>query len=293
MKPIITTPLSGKARIFYLFLFSFVGLFVAGGMMQFFSVVFGLNDFVNPWYIRLNTFLQSLLIFFFPAYFVAWMGGSRPSSFLRLQKSDKLAFGIGMAVFIFIAAMPMVSFLTRLNEQMQLPESLKSIEQWMQRTEDQAAAATEILLSGKNVGGLIVNFLLIGVFAALAEEFFFRGVLQQSFAEMLKNEHGAVWIAAFLFSAMHLQFYGFLPRLVLGVLLGYLFLYGRNLWLPIAAHFFNNAFTLLVIFFFGETDFMQRIENQPLTLEFGCWAAISLIVTLFLFRFYKKRMEDV
>ncbi len=190
-------------------------------------------------------------------------------------------------------AMPMVSFLTRLNEQMQLPESLKSIEQWMRQTEDQAAAATEILLSGKNVGVLMVNLLLIGVFAAVAEECFFRGVLQQSCVEIVKNKHAAVWITAFIFSVMHLQFYGFLPRLVLGVLLGYLFLYGRSLWIPIAAHFFNNAFTLLVIFFFGETDFMRQIENRPLTLGFGCFAAISLMVTLFLFRFYKKRMENV
>jgi len=293
MKPIITTPLSGKARIFYLFLFSFVGLFVSVGIMEFFSIIFTFNDPLDSWYIRLNMFLQSLLMFFFPAYVVAGMGGAHPSSFLRLQKSDKLFFAIGFAVLIFVMSMPMVSFLTRLNEQMQLPESLKSIEQWMRQTEDQAAAATEILLSGKNVGVLMVNLLLIGVFAAVAEECFFRGVLQQSCVEIVKNKHAAVWITAFIFSVMHLQFYGFLPRLVLGVLLGYLFLYGRSLWIPIAAHFFNNAFTLLVIFFFGETDFMRQIENRPLTLGFGCFAAISLMVTLFLFRFYKKRMENV
>jgi len=291
MKPIIVTE-SGKARIFYLFLFSFVGMFVAGGIMQFLTLVFGFGDSSNPWFIRLNTFLQSLLMFFFPAYCVAGMSESGPSRFLCLQKSAKLSSAIGFSVLIFVVAMPMVSFLMQWNQQMHLPESLKSIEQWMRQMEDAAATTTEILLEEKSVWVLMANLLLIGVFAAFSEEFFFRGVLQQSLSEMVKNKHAAVWITAFLFSVMHLQFYGFFPRLVLGVLLGYLFLYGRNLWIPIAAHFFNNALSILTVFFFNETDFMQRLENQALTLEFGCGAAISLIVTLFLFLLYKKRMED-
>jgi membrane protease YdiL (CAAX protease family) len=292
MKPIIATE-SGKVRIFYLFFFSLVGMFVAGGIRQFFSFVFGFDDPSNVWFIRLNTFLQSLLMFFFPAYAVAGMSESGPLRFLRLQRSSNLFSGIGLAVLIFIVAMPMVSFLMQWNEQMHLPESFKSIEQWMRQMEDAAAATTEILLEEKSVGGLMVNLLLIGVFAAFSEEFFFRGVLQQSLAAVVKNEHAAIWITAFLFSVMHLQFYGFFPRLVLGVLLGYLFLYGRNLWIPIAAHFFNNALSILTVFFFSETDFMQRLENQPLTFAFGCGAALSLMVTLFLFLLYKKRMEDV
>jgi membrane protease YdiL (CAAX protease family) len=292
MKPIIATE-SGKARIFYLFFFSLVGMFVAGGIRQFFSLVFGFDDPSNAWFIRLNTFLQSLLMFFFPAYCVAGMSESGPSRFLRLQRSSHLFSAIGLAVLIFMVAMPMVSFLMQWNEQMRLPESFKSIEHWMREMEDAAAATTNLLLEEKSVWVLMVNLLLIGVFAAISEEFFFRGVLQQSLVEMVKNKHAAVWITAFLFSIMHLQFYGFFPRLVLGVLLGYLFLYGRNLWIPIAAHFFNNALSLLTVFYFGETDFVLRMENRPLTLAFGCWAAVSLMATLFLFQLYKKRMEDV
>jgi membrane protease YdiL (CAAX protease family) len=292
MKPIIATE-SGKARIFYLFFFSLVGMFVAGGIRQFFSFVFGFDDPSNVWFIRLNTFLQSLLMFFFPAYCVAGMSESGPSRFLRLQRSTHLFSAIGLAILIFIVAMPLVSFLMQWNEQMHLPELLKSVEQWMREMEDAAAGTTNLLLEEKSVWVLMVNLLLIGVFAAISEEFFFRGVLQQSLAEMVRNKHAVVWITAFLFSVMHLQFFGFFPRLVLGVLLGYLFLYGRNLWIPIAAHFFNNALSLLTVFYFGETDFVQGMENRPLTLAFGCWAAISLMATLLLFQLYKKRMEDV
>lgn len=292
MKPIIATE-SGKARIFYLFLFSFVGMFLAGGIMQFLTLVFGFGDFSNAWFIRLNSFLQSLLMFFFPAYCVAGMSEAGPSRFLCLQKSAKLSSAIGFSVLIFVVAMPMVSFLMQWNQQIHLPESLKSIEQWMRQMEDAAAATTEILLEEKSVWVLMANLLLIGAFAALSEEFFFRGVLQQSLAEMINNKHAAVWITAILFSAMHLQFFSFLPRLVLGVLLGYLFLYGRNLWIPVAAHFFNNAFTILTTFFFGETNFMRQMENQSLTFPFGCLAATSLIITFLLLLFYKKRLEGV
>ena len=160
----------------------------------------------------------------------------------------------------------------------------------MQRTEDRRQRLLPKYCCRGEMRGFDFRIFADWGFCRWPRNFSFVGVLQQSFAEMFKNEHGAVWIAAFLLALCTFNFTGFC-RLVLGVLLGYLFLYGRNLWLPIAS-IFSIMRHLVGYFLFGETDFMQRIENQPLTLEFGCWAAISLIVTFFV-SILQKRMEDV
>jgi membrane protease YdiL (CAAX protease family) len=86
-----------------------------------------------------------------------------------------------------------------------------------------------------------LNIMIIAVLPAISEELIFRGVFQKIFQNIFRSGHLAVWFTSFLFSAIHLQFYGFLPRFILGLIFGYLFLWSRNLWFPVIAHFINNA----------------------------------------------------
>ena len=109
-----------------------------------------------------------------------------------------------------------------------------------------------VFFQDKSTIGLILNLLVMGLVAALSEELFFRGLLQQIFIKNKVNVHVAIVIAAVLFSAFHLQFFGFLPRLFLGIILGYLYYITQNLWVSITAHFVNNAFAIIAAHYFDE-----------------------------------------
>lgn len=278
-----STPAS---RIFYLFTGSLIGLFLAGALIAILSDIFGWNDRDSVWFIRLSTFLQSLFMFFLPAICIAvWT--DLPSKYLNLQKSSNIYNFTASAILLFIISMPMISLTTQLNERMILPKQLADIEAWMRNSEQTAEAVTQRLLQGKDLLGFISNILLIGAFTAISEEFFFRGVLQREIELWTKSGHWSVWITAFIFSAIHLQFFGFFPRLILGALLGYLFLFSRNLWVPITAHFFNNA-SVIVVNFFVEKKALDQLNNPPVTLWLIMLSVVSAILCVILLKKLKQ-----
>lgn len=117
----------------------------------------------------------------------------------------------------------------------------------MQAQEALAKQLTDQLLASDRIDILLANLLVVAVIAALTEELFFRGALQRILGKALSNPHAIIWTAAALFSAFHMQFYGFLPRMILGAYFGYLLLWSRSIWLPVFAHFINNATAVVVL----------------------------------------------
>lgn len=279
-----STPAS---RIFYLFSGSLLGLFLTGALITILSGIFGWNDRDSVWFIRLSTFLQSFFMFFLPAICIAVWTDS-PSKYLNLQKSLNFYIFIIFAIMLFVVAMPMISLTTQLNERMALPKQLADIEAWMRNSEQAAETVTQKLLQGKDLLGFMSNILLIGAFTAVSEEFFFRGVLQREIELWTKNGHWSVWITAFIFSAIHLQFFGFFPRLILGALLGYLFLFSRNLWVPITAHFFNNASVIVVNFFVGK-EALDQLNNPPVT----SWLIMLSVASAFFCVILLKKLKQI
>ena len=279
---------SPKAKIFYLFLMPLAGLMIFAMVLAPVSAVF--TEATQPlWYIHLSAILQAIFVFLLPAYFVIAHTTGKPAEYLKMRKSDamarKLVFGLWMFVFSYV----FVSFLNQWNKGISFPDWMQPLEQWMRTMEDSALETTDKLLSGKTIPQLIVNLLIIAGLTAIAEEVFFRGALQQFIKEWLKNPHAAVWLSALVFSAIHLQFYGFFPRLALGALLGYVFLYTHNLWTAIFVHFINNALVILAVFFWGDTDWMAQMDETPLTPAFAFTALVSLVATIVLLRNYKLR----
>ncbi|MCK9398537.1 MAG: CPBP family intramembrane metalloprotease [Bacteroidales bacterium] len=154
-------------------------------------------------------------------------------------------------IFGFIllwVSMPFINWLVQINNEMHLPSYLAGIETWMRNSEDNAQKLTDAFFVTKTWGGFMVNLLMIAVLAAIGEELIFRGILVKLFREWTGNVHLAVIIPALLFSTLHLQFYGFFGRLVLGIILGYLFVWSGSLWVPIVVHFLNNAMAVIVSF---------------------------------------------
>jgi membrane protease YdiL (CAAX protease family) len=128
-----------------------------------------------------------------------------------------------------------------------LPDFLAPVETWMKEKEESATRLTELFLSENNLLSLLANLLVIAATAAIGEEMFFRGALQRIIGKWSKNPHLIIWSVAILFSAFHLQFYGFLPRMLLGAFFGYLVYWSKNIWLPIFAHFMNNALAVITL----------------------------------------------
>ncbi|WP_159461406.1 CPBP family intramembrane glutamic endopeptidase [Dysgonomonas massiliensis] len=169
-----------------------------------------------------------------------------------------------LTILLVFAVQPLVGFLGAINHSVNFPESLASVEQAFKNMEEMASSMVAQMLADKSISGILINLFIIAVLAAVIEEIFFRGCLQQIILKIVKNKHVAIWITAIIFSIIHMQFYGFLPRVLLGALLGYLFVWTSNLWVPIIAHFVNN-FTAVVlqIAYYGTPQY-ERIENFDL-----------------------------
>lgn len=167
-----------------------------------------------------------------------------------------------LAVLVLVLIIqPAVSWLGDINSLMKLPPALAGLEQQLKAMEENAKTLTEALLSGTSYATLFANLVVFAVIPALAEEWLFRGALCAWIYQKWGRLHLSVWITAIVFSAIHMQFYGFLPRMLLGVVLGYLFMYSGNLWLAIWAHFLNNAISVVAEFMFRRGIIADNAES--------------------------------
>ncbi len=185
-------------------------------------------------------FLSNIFVFVLPSIGTAYLCSKNPAKFLCLRKITDARVLLLAAAMIFLIS-PAIDTTTYLNSKMQLPEFMAPVENWMRKTEDYAAQVTKNLLLENGIFPFITNIIIIGIMAALTEELLFRGALLSIVRKNIKNPHIAIWIVAILFSAIHFQFYGFIPRMLLGAILGYLLYWSNNIWVPAFAHFLNNT----------------------------------------------------
>lgn len=188
---------------------------------------------------RLATVAQDVLMFIVPAVAFAMMVTRRPAAFLMIDRMPSAA-SILMVIALVLAMVPAMNLIISWNASLSLPEEWSALEQWMREAEQSASHLISLLIGSDSVGSLIVALLLVGVLTGLAEEIFFRGMIQRAIATLPVNVHVAIWVTAIIFSAVHMQFFGFVPRMLLGALFGYLAYWSGSLWLPITAHAFNN-----------------------------------------------------
>lgn len=213
-----------------------------------------------------------------------WRFIERERGFDRLAPEPMVLLLAGLAVLV---SFPLNTWVYELNRQLDLPASLQSLEDWMKAKESGTEQLTKFLTAIDDPLRLLIALVVVAVIPAVGEEITFRGVGQNLLHRAFGNVHVAIWVTAALFSAIHLQFYGFLPRLLLGALFGYLYVWSGNLWVPIFAHFVNNGFQLVALYLFRakliETD-LEKVESVPLTA-----ALISLGLTGLLLSVIRRR----
>lgn len=222
-------------------------LILAGGILSsllgigLFTLLYGTsaNLMENPGMLRLIQFFSAIGTFLLPAFFMALLCSTNIRKYLYIA-----IFPNGKTVILTIISVilisPFISLTGILNKMLKLPAILHPLETWIQSKENEAEKLTNLMLSGDGICILIQNIIVVAVIAAITEEFLFRGTLRQIFSKIITNQHLVVWVAAIVFSLFHLQFYGFIPRTLLGAYFGYLLLWGNNVWIPVIAHFANN-----------------------------------------------------
>jgi membrane protease YdiL (CAAX protease family) len=191
---------------------------------------------------------QSLTVFIFPAFLAAFMLSRKPLLWLKFR-TPKPVFLL-VVVLIFVAVQPLTGWLGYVNTNMDLPDFLNGVELWMLNAETAANSLIFQFLDNSSIGSVVVNFCMIVLLPAFGEELLFRGAIQSSLKKAIGNHHLAVWLTAILFSALHMQFFTFTPRLLLGALLGYLLVYGKSIWYPILGHFTNNLLSFIMFYYY-------------------------------------------
>ena len=182
-----------------------------------------------------------------------------------------------LGVAVMFISLPVTNQLTTWNEGMSFGKGLTWLEDWIKSLEETAKAATEKMLNVDTIGGLLLNMVVIALIPAIGEEMTFRGVLQQSLTRKM-NPHVAILLSAAIFSFIHFQFYGFLPRMFLGILLGYMFYATGSLWTSILMHFFNNG-TAVVLYYLNNKGIIN-IDVEHFGETQSVWLVVaSAVVT--------------
>ena len=276
-------------------LFSLIGIFLAE---LFFGIPFSevtllvsdLNNDLNIKVLKFIQFFNTFGLFWLPAIVFVGLLYKNPIGFLRLKQVARPQLLL-LVLALFFSFLPLLNLVAMLNADMQLPEWLGGIEDWMRQSEDRAAEVTKAFLRMDQISDLLTNIVLIGILPAVGEELIFRGIIQQLINKGQKNAHIGIWVSAVLFSALHFQFYGFLPRLFLGALFGYLFVWTRNLWVPIFAHFLNNTFALLAVYYLGMDTVEKQVDQLGATRETYLFAIFGGLLFIGLIVYLKKYLK--
>lgn len=251
--------------------------------------IFSNSQFSEADVLRLTQIGMSLALFILPVLLFAYLFSKNPISYLQLDVKIQWKSAGLLTIFMFLI-IPFVNLLSLFNQQLVLPESMAAIESWMKASEADVAQLTQKILITNSFAGLVISLFIVALLPAVGEELFCRGVLQRIFQDW-KGAHVAIWLTAIIFSSIHLQFYGFLPRLLFGAFFGYLLLWSGSLWLPILAHLVNNA--IAVIFNHLSKNGYQLIDLDTIGTHQTLWLGmLSGVVAIVGVIFLKKQLSS-
>lgn len=293
MKPLPQLMFSAFVIVVCYLLFMVVSIIIA-------MPVFGVDTVMNGWFITdLNNsgnigmlkyfqIVQSFGVFIVPPVILGWLFHGSFIKYLYLNRTFIFP-SVFIVIILMVSVSPLINFIGELNANMELPAWMHGVEQWMKAAEGNATELTETFLDVKTQGGLYLNLFMIAVLPAFGEEFLFRGVIQRIFTRMTRNIHLGIWISAILFSAIHMQFYGFIPRMLLGALFGYLLIWSGSLWVPIIAHFINNGIAVVAMYYVGKNKLSPGIEEIGSTADTYYLAAVSFVFVAVLLAAFKRQ----
>ena len=262
--------------------FQFLGAFLAAWIYGFrFTEILSMQDFSEPSYVAASKLIQiigSIGTFIIPAFLFSYLFAGDLYSYYRFR-SPVGTIPLVLTGLMMVSVIPFINYTAELNLRMEVP--IQALDRILRALEGEAEKMMVAFTATKTIWGLLLNLLMIGVIAAVGEELIFRGVMQRLMIGMVRNVHLGILIATILFSAFHFQFFSFLPRFVLGLVLGYLMYYGRSIWYPIVAHFVNNAMGVIYYYFSSRGSADDMLEEIGTSTLIPVAAVISLALFIF------------
>lgn len=233
--------------------------------------------------IRIMQMFQTIGIFIFPSLVIAFLASEKPFGFLGFKAVSGRF--ILLSFLLMIVAIPGINLMASINAKVPLPE-------WMIEFEKTAENLIKTLLNTENPIILFINILMVAILPAIGEELFFRGVLQHYFRKISNSTFWGIVITALIFSAIHFQFQGFVPRFALGMIFGYLYVWTQSIWIPIAIHFVNNGLAVVIFYLISNGEIPAQTETigelnvywQLGVLSIIASAALTLLI-------YKERVK--
>ncbi len=294
---------SALRQLFALVALILLGLAVFMGLGALLGLLFYGNDmliaiqtgiFVSNEELNFLKLLQGMShtgMFVVPSFVYAWLSGTDKYKYLSINILPNGQMVL-MVILLLLVSTPVIGLTIEWNSKLILPEFMSPIEDWMRESEEKAMLLTNKILSTTSFTALIANIFILAILPAVGEEFLFRGVLMRVFSGFIKNIHVNIVLTAILFSALHLQFFGFLPRFLLGVALGYLLVWSGSLWLPIIFHFLNNAFAVLINYFYSKGFITANPETFG-TFENQIVVLIPLIMVAGIFYWFHSKRNSI
>ena len=274
-------------RIFILAALLILGLIIGSVIGVIYPLVSG-QDVMSLNSLRFMQISSQIFTFVLPPILYAMLINENPKESLGIKNVSYHWFIIGFVMMY--AILPLNNVFAEWNAGLKLPESMSRIEELIKEMYESSAVVLEKLVNVNTFGGFVINLIMIAGLAALGEELLFRSIIQTSLIKTCKNAHVGIIIASAIFSFIHFDFYAFIPRLVLGMLLGYMFYYSRSIWVSMFMHFVNNA-TAVVIYYLnniGVTNVDVETFGQTQLLPL----LISIALMIILFRLAIRRMRN-
>ena len=229
--------------------------------------------------------ISSVGIFILPALFFSYLKAGSFTAYLTLNKRPALP-RVLLSILVVILAAPTIYFILFLNQSITFPGFLEPLGQLLRTLEDDNAGLLEAFIEMPSVNDFILNIFMIAALPAIGEELLFRGTLQRFLGEWTKKPHLAIFVSSFIFSFIHLQFFGFFPGLLLGMLFGYLFYWGGSILYPIIAHFIHNGTQVVLAYLYQQETIAMDVENMD-TMPWHV-TVVSTILLLLTLNFFRK-----
>jgi uncharacterized protein len=237
-------------------------------------------------------FIQGIGLFIIPAILLGKVFSNNSFNYLHINKIPP-SYNFFLVLIILVASLPIIDLLASFNSWLHLPKSLSDVQDYIDKTSKNYQTITESFMKVTTIKGLAVNLVVMAIIPALGEELLFRGIFQRIFSNWARNVHWGIMITAFIFSVVHFEFYGFLPRLAFGVMFGYFLLWSGSIWLPILAHFINNSISVVLYYLIANGMVNKKIadvgaisDRLPLIIISGLFLGTGLYLL------YKKRIKS-
>jgi len=272
--PLIKNATQGAKLLTFALLLIF-GLVFSSVLGAFMAMINGgsIFDLKN---LQIMQVLNQVIGFMMPAVVYVTLVHEKPFNYLGFNKMPNWSLLGIVAMFTII---PFLSMVSDWNDGIVFPESMSAIEEQLRNTQQRSE---EIIKTFISQGTLFSSLLIIAALAAVSEELLFRSVIQKAFIKLFRNAHVAIIVTAFVFSAIHMDFFGFFPRFVLGIMLGYMFWMSGSIIPSMLMHFANNA-TIVVLYYLNTRDFINIDVEHFGSTDNILLIIISLVTTVAIF----------